>query len=70
MPSGTTIEKALALESMSRKMNLMPSETDNLWLPIIKGSFSSKIMTAHTSYLVVEKRGSGKGSSRQTTGGA
>jgi hypothetical protein len=50
----TALDQALALQAMSMKMDLMPEQTGELWLPIIKESFSSKIMTPHTSYLVVE----------------
>ncbi|HYG39712.1 MAG TPA: MSEP-CTERM sorting domain-containing protein [Cytophagales bacterium] len=50
----TLLDNAFQLNAMDLKLNLQPHETKNLWLPIVKASFTTKIMTPQTSYLVVE----------------
>lgn len=54
LPDGPFFQKALHLHALDQKLSLFPHETQNLWLPIIKASFLTKLMTPQTSYIVVE----------------
>jgi hypothetical protein len=47
-------ESALILQGLWRSQILHPETSDKKWLDLVKYSFMSKVMTPHTSYLVVE----------------
>ncbi len=47
-------ENGLALEGMSRYMELYPSKSETLRLALIKNSFRTRILTPVTSFLALE----------------
>ena len=51
---GKTWENALLLEGINQSLIFNPYKSNKLWVPTVKNSFRTEIMTPFTSYLAVE----------------
>ena len=52
--NGKSWKNALILEGMSQSLTINPYQSDQLWLPTVKNSFRTQVMTPFTSYLALE----------------